>query len=182
MLLHLDWYEISRLHQTIHYYSDGVITGSSARQADYKIHPNLIPFPLRNLQRLQQTRRPLMLYLDSLTTVAYGNILCDLPFHSVPPESFLQVLVHLLATSVYGISYIMSFLENQFPNRFDIGNTQSILKPYNVFLVFTEILVFPIYDQLPNFIDIRIIFLPILDLSLRCVPTPLSLLECCSEI
>jgi hypothetical protein len=45
--------------------------------------------PRRNLQRLQQTCRPLMFYLDSMTIVTYGNILRDLPFHALPPESFL---------------------------------------------------------------------------------------------
>jgi hypothetical protein len=71
---------------------------------------------LGNLQWLQQTYGPLMLCLNSLTTIAYGNILCDLPFHNVPPESFLQVLVHFLAARVYGISCLMSFFENQLPN------------------------------------------------------------------
>jgi hypothetical protein len=70
-----------------------------------------------------------MLCLDSLTNVTYGNILCYLPFHTVPPKSFLQVLVHLLATGVYGISCLMNFLEDQFPDRFEVRNTQSILKP-----------------------------------------------------
>jgi hypothetical protein len=57
-----------------------------------------------------------MLYLDSLTIVAYGNITCYLPFHTVPPEYFLQVLVHLLVVRVYGISCLVSLLENQLPN------------------------------------------------------------------
>jgi hypothetical protein len=64
-----------------------------------------------------------MLCLNYLTTVTYGNILRDLSFHTVPPESFLQVLVHLLAARVYGICCFMSFLEDQLPNRLDVGNT-----------------------------------------------------------
>jgi hypothetical protein len=47
-----------------------------------------------------------MLCNDSLTTVTYSNILRDLPFHIVPPESFLQVLVHLFAVRVYGIMLV----------------------------------------------------------------------------
>jgi hypothetical protein len=141
-------------------------SGGSTTQPDYKVHPNLIPFPLRNLQWLQQTCGSLILYLDSLTTVVYGNILCYLSFHAVPLESFLQVLVHLLATRVYGVSYLMSFLENQLPNRFDIRNTQPIFKPYHAFCVFMEIFAFPVYDLLSNLVDPLIIFLPILDLSL----------------
>jgi hypothetical protein len=54
-------------------------------------HPCTSPelHPRRNLQQLQQTCRPLMFYLDSLTIVTYGSILRDLPFHALPPESFL---------------------------------------------------------------------------------------------
>jgi hypothetical protein len=85
-----------------------------------------------------------MLCLDSLTTVTYVNILCNIPFHTVPLESFLHVLVHLLAVRVYGISCLMSFLENQLPNRFDVRNTQPIFEPYHTFHVFSEILDFPI--------------------------------------
>jgi hypothetical protein len=48
-----------------------------------------------------------MLCLDSLATITYGNILCDLPFHVIPPEYFLQVLVHFLTARVYGISCLI---------------------------------------------------------------------------
>jgi hypothetical protein len=137
---------MGRLCQTVHYYPDGVITSSSAGQTNYKVHPNLIPFPLRNLQRLQQSCGSMMFCLDPLTTVASGHILCYLSFHSVPPESLLQVLVHFLATRVYRIHCLMSFLENQFPNRCDIGNTQPIFEPYHPFCIFTKIWTFPIDD------------------------------------
>jgi hypothetical protein len=107
-----------------------------------------------------------MFCLDSLTTVASGNIICYLPFHIVPPESFLQVLVHLLATRVYRIRCLMSFLENQFPDRFDVGNAQSILEPHHSFCVLTEIGAFPIYDQLPDLVDLLIVFLALPDILL----------------
>jgi hypothetical protein len=45
-----------------------------------------------------------MLCLDPLTTITYGHVLCDLPFHSVPPEFLLQILIHLLTSMVYRIS------------------------------------------------------------------------------
>jgi hypothetical protein len=157
---------MGHLCQTVHYYPDGVITSTSARQTDYKVHPDLISFPLRNLQRLQQTYRPLMFCFNPLTTVTYRHILCYLPFHIVPPESFLQVLVHLLATRIYRICGHVSFLENQFPDRFDVGNTQSILEPYHSSCVFTEILAFSIYDQLPDLVDLLIILLALPDVLL----------------
>jgi hypothetical protein len=64
-----------------------------------------------------------MLRFNPLTIVAYDNILRDLPFHTVPPESFLQILVHLLASRVYGIGCFMGFLEDLLPNQFDVGHT-----------------------------------------------------------
>jgi hypothetical protein len=85
-----------------------------------------------------------MLCLNSLTTIAYGHILCDFPFHTVPLESFLQVLVHLLAARVYGISCLMDFFENQLSNQFDVGNTQPVFEPYYTFRVFLEVFAFPI--------------------------------------
>jgi hypothetical protein len=155
---------MGRLYQVVHYYPDGVITSTSTRQTNYKVHPNLIQFPLRNLYRLQQTCGSLMLCLDSLTTVAYSHILGYLPFHSVPPESFLQVLVHLFVARVYGIRYLMSFLENQFPDRFDAENAQSILEPYHSF-IFTEVFAFPIYDK-SNLVDLLIVILALPDILL----------------
>jgi hypothetical protein len=65
-----------------------------------------------------------MFCLDSLTTISSGNLICYLPFHTVPLEFFLQVLVHLLATRVYIIRCLMSFLVNEFPDRFDVGNVK----------------------------------------------------------
>jgi hypothetical protein len=157
---------MGRLCQTVHYYPDGVITITSARQTDYEIHSDLIPFPLRDLQWLQQTCRSLMFCFNPLTIVTYSHILCFLPFHIVPPESFLQVLVHLLTTRVYSVCYLMSFLENQFPDRFDIENTQSVLEPYHSFCIFTEILAFSVYDQLPDLVDLLIILLTFHDILL----------------
>jgi hypothetical protein len=61
----------------------------------------------------------------------------------------------------------MSFLENQFPNRGDVGNAQPILEPYHSFYIFMEILAFPIYDQLPNLVDLLIILLTFSDVLLQ---------------
>jgi hypothetical protein len=151
----------------VHYYLDGVITSSSVGQTNYKVHPNLIPFGLWNLQRLQQTCRSLMFCFNPLTTVTHSHILCYFSFHTIPPESFLQVLVHLLTTRVHRVCCLMSFLENQFPDRFDIGNTQSVLEPYHSFCIFMEILAFPIYDQLSDLVDLLIILLTFSDVLLQ---------------
>jgi hypothetical protein len=99
-----------------------------------------------------------MLCFDPLTTAAYSHILGYLPFHSILLESFLQVLVHLFTATVYGICCLMSFLENQFPDQFDVGNAQSILEPYHSSYIFTEVFAFFIYDQLSNLVDLLIVF------------------------
>jgi hypothetical protein len=54
----------------------------------------------------------------------------------------------------------------QVPDRFDVGNTQSVLEPYHSFCIFTEILAFSIYDQLLDLIDFLIILLTFLDVLL----------------
>jgi hypothetical protein len=100
-----------------------------------------------------------MLCLDPLITIASSHILYYLSFHTIPPESLLQVLVHFLASRVYRICCLMSFFENQFPNRGDVGNAHSTLEPYHSFCIFTKIWTFPIDDQLLNLIDFLIILL-----------------------
>jgi hypothetical protein len=107
-----------------------------------------------------------MFCFNPLTTVTHSHILCYLPFHTIPPESFLQVLVHLLTTRVYRVHCLMSFLENQFPDWFNIGNTQSVLELYHSFCIFTEILAFSIFDQLLDLVDFLIILLTFPDVLL----------------
>jgi hypothetical protein len=53
----------------------------------------------------------------------------------------------------------MSFLENQFPDRFDVGNAWPILEPYHSFCIFTEIWTFSIFDQLLDLVDLLVVFL-----------------------
>jgi hypothetical protein len=65
--------------------------------------------------------------------------LCDLPFHSVPPEFLLQILIRLLTSRMYGICRLMSFLEDQLPNGLDIGNTQAVFELYHTFCIFPKI-------------------------------------------
>jgi hypothetical protein len=60
----------------------------------------------------------------------------------------------------------MSFLENQFPDQFDVGNMQPILKPYHSLYVFMEIWAFPFHDQLSDLVDLLIVFLALPDILL----------------
>jgi hypothetical protein len=123
----------------VHHYPNGIIASSSARQSDYGVHLDFIPFPLRNSQRLQQSSWLLMLCLDTSSTITHSHVLCDFPLHSVPPELLLQILIHLLTSRVYRVSYLMSLLEDQFLNRLDIGNTQMVLEPYHTFCILPKI-------------------------------------------
>jgi hypothetical protein len=54
-----------------------------------------------------------MLSLDALTDVAPGNIESYLSLYTVPPKTFLQVLVHLGASRMNRIRGIMSLRQNK---------------------------------------------------------------------
>jgi hypothetical protein len=60
----------------------------------------------------------------------------------------------------------MSFLENQFLDRFEVGKAQPILEPYHSFCIFTEIWTFSIYDQLPDLVDLLVVLLTFPDVLL----------------
>jgi hypothetical protein len=50
-----------------------------------------------------------MLGLDSLTSVAKSNILGNASFHTIPPKSGLEIMVHLIPYGMNGISKLMCF-------------------------------------------------------------------------
>jgi hypothetical protein len=50
-----------------------------------------------------------MLGFDLLTSVTKDNILGNVSFHTVPPISGLEIMVHLIPSWVYGISRLMCF-------------------------------------------------------------------------
>jgi hypothetical protein len=60
----------------------------------------------------------------------------------------------------------MSFLEDQLPNRLDLGNTQAVFEPYHTFCVFPKIFAFAFQNQSPDFTDLLIILLCFFDYSL----------------
>ena len=60
----------------------------------------------------------------------------------------------------------MSFLEDQFPNRFEVGNTQSVLEPDYSFFILSKVFASSFYDQLPDIVDVFIILLSFFDLPL----------------
>jgi hypothetical protein len=50
-----------------------------------------------------------MLGFDSLTSVTKGNILSNISFHTVPPISGLEIMVHFIPSRMNGISKLMCF-------------------------------------------------------------------------
>jgi hypothetical protein len=52
-----------------------------------------------------------MLSLDSLTSVTKGNILSNVSFHTVPPISGLEIMVHLIPSGMNGLSRHMCFMK-----------------------------------------------------------------------
>jgi hypothetical protein len=54
-----------------------------------------------------------VLYLDTLADVTSSDIESYLSLHTVPPKTFLQVLVHLGASGMDRIRGIMSLRQNK---------------------------------------------------------------------
>jgi hypothetical protein len=52
-----------------------------------------------------------MLGFDSLTSVAKGNILDNVPLHTVPPISGLEIVAHLIPSGMNEISRLMCFMK-----------------------------------------------------------------------
>jgi hypothetical protein len=52
-----------------------------------------------------------MLGFDYLTGVTVGNILSNIPLHSVPSISCLEIMVHLIPSRMNGISGLMSLMK-----------------------------------------------------------------------
>jgi hypothetical protein len=53
----------------------------------------------------------LVLSFHSLISVAKGNILGDVSFHTIPPISGLEIMVHLIPSGMNGISGLMCFMK-----------------------------------------------------------------------
>ena len=72
-----------------------------------------------------------MLSFDSLAYVTLSNKGAYLPFHAMPPESCLEVLVHLGSSRMDVIWSVMSFLQDQVLELFFVGYADAIPEPYD---------------------------------------------------
>src|SRR4030066_173949 len=122
--------KVSRFRQPINNDPNRIKTLRRLRKTNHKIHGNTIPFPLRHKQRLQHSRRLLMLYLRFLTHQTSINKLSNTLLHSWPPKQLLQILVHLRCSRMNTQSTSMTFFNN--PNFTPLGvNSLTKLKSRN---------------------------------------------------
>jgi hypothetical protein len=77
-----------------------------------------------------------MLGFDSLTSVTKGNILSHVSFHTVPPISGLEIMVHLIPSWMNGISRLMCFTKYLRLSFLDVRYTNPSLVPQHTFIIF----------------------------------------------
>jgi hypothetical protein len=70
-----------------------------------------------------------MFGLGSLTTIAKGHILGNVSFHSIPPISGLEIMVHLILSWMNGISRLMCFTKYLILQLLDVRHTNPPLVP-----------------------------------------------------
>jgi len=75
-----------------------------------EVHGNDVSFPLRNIQRLQHTTRPLMLNLRFLTHQAGSDVISHICLYTGPLESSFQIFIHLSHTWVYAKTTLMPLI------------------------------------------------------------------------
>jgi len=116
------------LGQSVHYDPDGVMPSKSSWQMGHKVHRDAIPFPHWYLQGLHNPTGSLMLYLCLLTGQTCRHELCYLLLHTLPPEIFLEILVHLSHARMQTETTFVSFLQDQLLHLDIVGNTHHALK------------------------------------------------------
>jgi hypothetical protein len=91
-----------------------------------------------------------MLYLDTLTSVTDGHVLRNGMLHSIPPESFLEVIIHLRAARMDRIHSIMSLTQNQLPEICYIRHTYTTLVPQGTLIILSEMRCLANLEQLAD--------------------------------
>ena len=144
------------------------MTSLGPRQSCDEIHSDFFPFPLRNLQRLQQSGRALMLYLYHLTSITFGDVKSYFTLHTVPPKLALYVLIHLCPSRMKSISRFMSLLQYELLQFFIIGYTQTSLVQQYSFRIKAEPIYFFLLHPEFNSLNARITWLCLLNLLAQC--------------
>jgi hypothetical protein len=105
-----------------------------------------------------------MFNLDSLTSVAKSNILGNVSFHSIPPISGLEIMVHLIPSWMNGIKRLMCFMKYPILQFLDVRHTNPPLVPQHTFLILRKIKRLLFLDITLNLLDLLIFYLTILNL------------------
>jgi hypothetical protein len=131
---------VSYLGQSVDNCPMGIIFRLGPRQSHDEIHSNLIPLPLRYLQRLQQSSGSLLLVLGSLIGVAKGNILGNISLHSIQSICCLQIMVHLTPSRMNGISGLVSLSKYSILQLLDIMHTNPWYhnSPWSPFVILND--------------------------------------------
>jgi hypothetical protein len=107
-----------------------------------------------------------MLCLDTLTGVTDSHILRNGTLHSIPPESFLEVIIHLRAARMNRIRCIMSLTQDQLPEILHIWHTYPALVPQGTLIILLKMRCFANLDEFTNLLQLLIFFLMLPDLHL----------------
>src|SRR6185503_15373849 len=86
--------------------------------------------------------------------------------HPIPPETFLQIIVHLRAARMNRVSCIMGLTQNQLPKIMHIRHADPVLVPQSTLIILSEMRSLALSEQLTNLLQLLIIFLMLPDLCL----------------
>jgi hypothetical protein len=121
--------EVSRLHESINNYPDGIIIAGSQRQIHDEIHVDIFSFLGRSTQWLHQSSKSQMICLDPSTSITFCHIASSLTLHSCPPELCFHVMIHFGAARVNRIFGCMSFIKDLLSQPLVTWNDNSIFEP-----------------------------------------------------
>src|SRR6185436_4260352 len=107
-----------------------------------------------------------MLSLDTLTGVTNSHVLCHRTLHPMPPETFLQIIVHLRAAWMNRVSCIMGLTQNQLSEILHIWHTDPVLVPQGTLIILSEVWSLALLEQLTDLLQLLIFFLMLPDLCL----------------
>src|SRR3954470_4940250 len=96
--------------------------------------------------------------LDSLTYITLGDIASDFSLHLMPPELFLQILIHLRSSGVDRIKGMMGLFQNHLFQFRICGYTKAYFVPQNSFFIFRKSGYFACTDTTFDSVDTSISF------------------------
>jgi hypothetical protein len=105
-----------------------------------------------------------MLCLDTLASFTDSHLLRNGTLHSIPPESFLEIIIHLRAARMNGICRIMSLTQDQLPEIRYIRHTYPTLVPQGTLIILSEMKYLANLKQFTDLLQLFIFFLMLHDL------------------